>query len=211
MLSSVKMVTSEQALAGRDEPIVITDAHLLYGNDLTVVPAGCDVAYFGMGCFWGAEKSFWPLDGVVTTAVGYQGGFTKNPTYKEVCSGQTGHTEIVKVVFDPTRISFSTLVAHMLEHHDPTQGFRQGADVGTQYRSAIYCMSDEQIQIAHEVASTYQTALSANGYGNITTEIKAAGPFYLAEDYHQQYLIANPNGYCGLGGTGVSCPVGLAF
>jgi len=169
------------------------------------------VAYFGLGCFWGAERKFFETPGVINTAVGYQGGFTPNPTYREVCTGQTGHTEVVKVVFDPAVVSYEQLIAVFFENHDPTQGYRQGADVGTQYRSAIYTTSPEQATTAAAVTERYQQQLHASGYGEITTEIAPAGPFYFAEDYHQQYLIANPNGYCGIGGTGVSCPVGLGL
>jgi len=205
------MVLPADALPGRDEAIVITQPHLTLGTNLHDEPAGAHVAYFGLGCFWGAERKFFEAPGVINTAVGYQGGFTPNPTYREVCTGQTGHTEVVKVVFDPAVVSYEQLIAVFFENHDPTQGYRQGADVGTQYRSAIYTTSPEQATTAAAVTERYQQQLHASGYGEITTEIAPAGPFYFAEDYHQQYLIANPNGYCGIGGTGVSCPVGLGL
>ncbi len=204
------MVSAADALAGRSEAIVVDRPHLVLGTSLTDAPAGSEVAYVAMGCFWGAERSFYRLEGVISTAVGYQGGFTPNPTYREVCTGLTGHAEAVKVVFDPNRLSYSDVVAHFFENHDPTQGNRQGADVGTQYRSAIYVTSDAQGDVARSVAATYAERLREAGYGPLTTEIASAGPFYLAEEYHQQYLEANPQGYCGLGGTGVSCPVGVA-
>ncbi len=162
-----------------------------------------------MGCFWGAERSFYRMSGVVFTAVGYQGGYTLNPTYREVCSGATGHAETVQVVYDATVVTYSALVRHFFEQHDPTQGNRQGADVGTQYRSAIFTLNADQQTIASQIAQRYDAELRAAGFGPITTEIAPAGPFFLAEEYHQQYLEANPNGYCGIGGTGVSCPVGL--
>ncbi len=205
------MVLPADALPGRDEAIVITQPHLTLGTNIHDEPAGAHVAYFGLGCFWGAERKFFETPGVINTAVGYQGGFTPNPTYREVCTGQTGHTEVVKVVFDPAVVSYEQLIAVFFENHDPTQGYRQGADVGTQYRSAIYTTSPEQATTAAAVTERYQQQLHASGYGEITTEIAPAGPFYFAEDYHQQYLIANPNGYCGIGGTGVSCPVGLGL
>jgi peptide-methionine (S)-S-oxide reductase len=205
------MVAPTDALPGRPTPLVVNQPHLTLGRELTDVPANCDVAYFGMGCFWGAERVFYRLPGVWVTAVGYQGGYTPNPTYQEVCTGQTGHTEIVKVVFDPAVISYETLVRTFFENHDPTQGYRQGADIGTQYRSAIYTTTPEQVAVASAVRDSYAAALRDRGYDAITTEIAPAGPFYLAEDYHQQYLEANPNGYCGIGGTGVSCPVGLSL
>ncbi len=204
------MVSAADALAGRSEAIVVDRSHLVLGTSLTDAPAGSEVAYVAMGCFWGAERSFYRLEGVISTAVGYQGGFTPNPTYQEVCTGLTGHAEAVKVVFDPHRLSYADVVAHFFENHDPTQGNRQGADVGTQYRSAIYVTSDAQGDVARRVAATYAERLREAGYGPLTTEIAPAGPFYFAEEYHQQYLEANPHGYCGLGGTGVSCPVGVA-
>lgn len=204
------MVSAADALAGRNEAIVVGRPHLVLGTSLTDTPAGSEVAYVAMGCFWGAERSLYRLDGVISTAVGYQGGFTPNPTYEEVCTGLTGHAETVRVVFDPQRLSYADVVAHFFENHDPTQGNRQGADVGTQYRSAIYYTSDAQGEVARRVAAIYSERLREAGYGPLTTEIAPAGAFYLAEEYHQQYLEANPNGYCGLGGTGVSCPVGVA-
>ena len=173
-------------------------------------PEGSETAYVAMGCFWGAERKFFQLPGVLNTVVGYQGGYTPNPSYEEVCTGKTGHAEVVKVVFDPSQVSYQEILKCFYENHNPTEGFRQGADIGTQYRSAIYFTSEAQEQIAREVTATYQATLNAAGYKTITTEIAPAGPFYMAEEYHQQYLVANPNGYCGLGGTGVSCPVGLA-
>lgn len=183
--------------------------HVLHTPLVAPFPAGTETAMFGMGCFWGAERVFWQLDGVVTTAVGYAGGSTPNPTYEEVCSGRTGHAEVVLVVFDPARISYPELLRAFWEHHDPTQGMRQGNDAGTQYRSAIYSFSDVQQASAERSRDAYQAVLARSGFGPITTEIVPAGPFYYAEDYHQQYLSKVPNGYCGLGGTGVSCPIGL--
>jgi peptide-methionine (S)-S-oxide reductase len=204
------MVQPDRALPGREEAMVLTAPHLVLGTKLTPpFPAGLEQAVFGMGCFWGAERTFWTLPGVYTTAVGYAGGSTPNPTYHEVCSGRTGHTEAVLVVFDPAVISYETLLGVFFEGHDPTQGMRQGNDVGTQYRSAIYTTSPEQAATASAVAGRFAQSLSDAGYGSITTEVAPAGPFYYAEPYHQQYLEANPGGYCGLGGTGVSCPVGL--
>jgi len=205
------MVAPEQALPGRDTTLVVTQPHLTFGSALTDEPAGSEVAYVGMGCFWGAERKFFQTPGVVNTVVGYQGGYTPNPTYQETCTGLTGHTEVVKVVFDPTVISYAQILGVFFENHDPTQGYRQGGDIGTQYRSAIYTTSPQQAEMALAVREVYQAQLDASGYGAITTEIAPAGPFYIAEDYHQQYLIANPNGYCGIGGTGVSCPIGLAL
>jgi peptide-methionine (S)-S-oxide reductase len=204
------MVQPDRTLPGREEAMVLTAPHLVLGTKLTPpFPAGLEQAVFGMGCFWGAERTFWTLPGVYTTAVGYAGGSTPNPTYHEVCSGRTGHTEAVLVVFDPAVISYETLLGVFFEGHDPTQGMRQGNDVGTQYRSAIYTTSPEQAATASAVAGRFAQSLSDAGYGSITTEVAPAGPFYYAEPYHQQYLEANPGGYCGLGGTGVSCPVGL--
>ena len=204
------MVQETDALAGRDEAIVVSRLHLTLATSMfEPYPEQMRVAYFAMGCFWGAERKFFELPGVYVTAVGYQGGFTKNPTYQEVCSGRTGHTETVKVVFDPLVISYEELLACFFESHDPTQGFRQGADMGTQYRSAIFTTSDEQDRTAREYAANYEQRLRAVGLGALTTEIVAAPMFYVAEEYHQQYLVANPNGYCGIGGTGVSCPIGL--
>jgi peptide-methionine (S)-S-oxide reductase len=205
------MVQGDKALPGREEAMELSAPHLVLGTALTPpFPDGMEQAIFGMGCFWGAERTFWTLPGVYTTAVGYAGGITPNPTYHEVCSGRTGHTEAVLVVFDPSVISYEKLVGVFFEGHDPTQGMRQGNDVGTQYRSAIYTTSPAQAATAALVAASFGQTLKEAGYGPITTEIAEAGPFYYAEPYHQQYLKANPGGYCGLGGTGVSCPVGLA-
>jgi len=199
-----EMPTADQALPGRGSAMQIAPDHFVNGNSmLPPFPDGMAHLYFGLGCFWGAERCFWQQPGVYTTAVGYAGGFTPNPTYEEVCSGSTGHNEVVLVVFDPGVISLSKLLTVFWESHDPTQGMRQGNDSGTQYRSGIYATSDEQLSVAEESGGTYQSALSSAGYGAITTEIVAAGPFYYAEDYHQQYLAKNPGGYCGLGGTGV--------
>ena len=204
------MVPPERALAGRDTPLVVGRPHLVSATALDgVVPDATRTAFVAMGCFWGAERAFYEWSGVVSTAVGYQGGVTPNPTYEEVCTGRTGHAETVRVTFDPSRIYFGDVVRRFFESHDPTQGYRQGADVGTQYRSAIFWLDEQQAAIAAAVRDTYQRVLDERGYGPITTEITAAGPFYLAEEYHQQYLVANPRGYCGLGGTGISCPVGL--
>jgi len=204
---SLELPTKEQALPGRTAKMPVPEKHYVNGNKLTPpFPAGMEVAYFGLGCFWGAERVFWQLPGVYTTAVGYAGGETPNATYEEVCSGRTGHTEAVLVVFDPKRISYQQLLKTFWESHDPTQGMRQGNDVGTQYRSAIYWTTPEQKQLAEASRATYEPALKSARYGAITTEIREAPPFYYAEDYHQQYLAKNPHGYCGLGGTGVSCP-----
>jgi len=206
-----EMPTAEQALAGRTDPIPVPAAHYVNGHPLEgPFGAGLETAVFALGCFWGAERAFWQTDGVFTTAVGYAGGFTPNPTYQEVCSGRTGHTEVVLVVFDPAVVSYEELLRVFWEHHDPTQGMRQGNDVGTQYRSAIYTYSDEQQAAAERSRDRYDEVLRDAHFDAITTEIRPAGPFYYAEDYHQQYLAKNPGGYCGLGGTGVSCPVGLA-
>jgi len=198
----------DEALPGRDTPVPVTNRHLVLGNALLPpFPDGYAQAQFALGCFWGAERKFWQLDGVWTTAVGYVGGSTPNPSYEEVCSGMTGHTEAVLVVWDPARISYEDLLKVFWELHDPTQGMRQGNDVGTQYRSGLYCSDEAQLKLARASREAYAQALAAAGKpAAITTEIAAAGPFYYAEDYHQQYLAKNPNGYCGLGGTGVSCP-----
>jgi peptide-methionine (S)-S-oxide reductase len=205
-----QMVDTERALPGRAEAMVVTAPHLVLGTKITPpFPEGMEQAIFGMGCFWGAEKAFWTMPGVYTTAVGYAGGVTPNPTYQEVCSGRTGHTEAVLVVFDPAVTTYETLLSAFFEGHDPTQGMRQGNDVGTQYRSAIYTTTPEQAETAAKVATRFEQSLNEARYGDITTEIAPAGAFYYAEPYHQQYLEANPGGYCGLGGTGVSCPVGL--
>jgi peptide-methionine (S)-S-oxide reductase len=200
----------EQALPGRPEPMPVPETHFVNGHRLTPpFPDGMETAVFGMGCFWGAERKFWESPGVYSTAVGYAGGTTPNPTYREVCSGMTGHTEVVLVVFDPKLTSYDGLLKLFWENHDPTQGMRQGNDVGTQYRSAIYTFSPEQRRAAELSRDAYQQQLDAAGYGPITTEILDAPPFYYAEDYHQQYLEKNPGGYCGIGGTGVTCPVGV--
>ena len=198
-----------EALRGRQEPIPTADAHFVNGRPLKNFPEHLDKAMFGMGCFWGVERMFWSLPGVWVTAVGYAGGQTPNATYQEVCSGGTGHNEVVLIAFDPAEISYDALLKVFWEGHDPTQGMRQGNDVGTQYRSGVYTFGEDQ-QVAAEAARTeYQARLSEAGYGPITTEILAAPPFYYAEDYHQQYLAKNPSGYCGVGGTGVSCPIGV--
>jgi peptide-methionine (S)-S-oxide reductase len=205
------MIPQDQALKGRSTAITIGRPHLVFGTSMeTEVGESFDTAYVAMGCFWGAERKFWELAGVVVTSVGYQGGFTPNPTYEEVCTGKTGHAEVVKVVFDPKQISYEAILQCFFENHNPTEGFRQGNDIGTQYRSAIYTVGDNQAASAESVVASYGERLRAAGYGVITTELTSAGPFYLAEEYHQQYLIANPNGYCGLGSTGVACPVGLS-
>ena len=203
--------TAEEALPGRSESMLVPDKHYVNGNPLKPpYPNGLEMAMFGMGCFWGAERKFWQLDGVFTTAVGYAAGSTPNPTYQEVCSGMTGHNEVVLVVFDPKVISYETLLKVFWENHNPTQGMRQGNDAGTQYRSGIYAYSQNQKQLALASRDTYQQALNKAGYGQITTEILDAPEFYYAEGYHQQYLAKNPGGYCGLGGTNVACPVGIA-
>jgi peptide-methionine (S)-S-oxide reductase len=205
-----EMVTPERALPGRNEAMQVTASHQVLGTKLTPpFPDGLEQAVFGMGCFWGAERKFWTLPGVYTTAVGYAGGLTPNPTYQEVCKGRTGQAEVVLVVFDPEMITYEQLLGVFFEGHNPTQGMRQGNDVGSQYRSAVYTTTPEQADTVERVAKRFQESLSAAGYGDITTEIAPAGAFYYAEPYHQQYLEANPGGYCGLGGTGVSCPVGL--
>ena len=198
------------AIEDRSEPVEVSGRHFV--NQSSYLPPfspGSEVAYFAMGCFWGAERVFWRLDGVLSTAVGYQGGYTAHPTYSDVCTGRTGHTEAVLVVFDPDRISYEQLLRAFWEEHDPTQGMRQGNDVGTQYRSAVYWTTDQQASTAKTSRDLYQERISDRGFGPITTELGPAGPFYYAEEYHQQYLAKNPNGYCGLAGTGVSCPVGL--
>ena len=203
--------TADSALPGRNEPMPVPDSHHVNGNPLRgPFPAGMQLALFGMGCFWGVERRFWQLPGVYSTAAGYAAGLTPNPTYQEVCSGQTGHNEVVQVVFDPAVISYRDLLVQFWEGHDPTQGMRQGNDLGTQYRSGIYIYDEAQSAAAQASREVFQTALNERGYGEITTEIIPAPPFYFAEDYHQQYLAKNPGGYCGLGGTGVSCPAGLA-
>ncbi|HXY95035.1 MAG TPA: peptide-methionine (S)-S-oxide reductase MsrA [Acidimicrobiia bacterium] len=206
-----EMPSAEDALRGRDEEMPVPAAHFVNGHPLRPpFPDGLEQAMFGMGCFWGAERVFWQAEGVYTTAVGYAAGFTPNPTYQEVCSGRTGHGEVVLVVFDPKVISYDALLKLFWENHDPTQGMRQGNDIGTQYRSGIYTFSDAQLEAAKRSRDMYQEVLRRAGFGDITTEIRPAGTFYYAEDYHQQYLAKNPGGYCGLGGTGLSCPIGLA-
>jgi peptide-methionine (S)-S-oxide reductase len=201
---------AEEALPGRSQRMPVPRAHFVNGAPLEPpFPTGLELALFGMGCFWGAERKFWELPGVFSTSVGYAGGHTPNPTYREVCSGQTGHTEVVRVVFDPRRVSYETLLRAFWEDHDPTQGMRQGNDVGTQYRSAIYWYGDDQRRAAEASREAYQKSLAAAGHGAITTELREAPEFYYAEDYHQQYLAKNPGGYCGIGGTGVACPAGL--
>jgi peptide-methionine (S)-S-oxide reductase len=205
-----EMVTPENALAGRDAPMQVPERHDVLGTPLQPpFPEGMQQLVVGMGCFWGAERVFWQADGVYTTAVGYAGGYTPNPTYEEVCSGRTGHTEVVLVVFDPAVLPLERVLRLSWENHDPTQGMRQGNDMGTQYRSAIYWANDAQRATAEASREMFQVELARAGYGEITTEIAEAGPFYYAEPYHQQYLAKNPNGYCGLGGTGVSCPIPL--
>jgi peptide-methionine (S)-S-oxide reductase len=201
------MPRPDEALKGREAALPVADRHAVNGTPLAApFPAGLEQAMFGLGCFWGAERKFWQTPGVYTTAVGYAGGYTKNPTYEEVCSGRTGHNEVVLVVFDPRNVTYEELLKRFWEAHDPTQGMRQGNDVGTQYRSAIYVFSDEQRQAAERTRASYEAALKAQGYRPITTEIVEAPAFYYAEDDHQQYLAKNPGGYCGLGGTGVRCP-----
>jgi peptide-methionine (S)-S-oxide reductase len=207
---STTMVRPEDALPGRDEAMPVPARHEVLGTPIAPpFPDGLEQAIVGMGCFWGAERVFWQAPGVYTTAVGYAGGYTENPTYEEVCSGRTGHTEAVLVVFDPAQTSYDEILRLFWENHDPTQGMRQGNDAGTQYRSAIYATTDAQRAAAEASRPVFQSELERAGYGEITTEIAPAGQFYYAEPYHQQYLAKNPNGYCGLGGTGVSCPVGV--
>ena len=205
-----QMVEPGDALAGRDETMPVPARHDVLGTPIAPpFPDGLETAIVGMGCFWGAERVFWQAPGVYTTAVGYAGGYTKNPTYEEVCSGRTGHAEVVLVVFDPAKTSYDEILRLFWENHDPTQGMRQGNDVGTQYRSVILTTTPAQREAAERSRAMFQQALSAEGYGRISTEIEDSGDFYYAEPYHQQYLAKNPNGYCGLGGTGVSCPIGV--
>jgi peptide-methionine (S)-S-oxide reductase len=207
---TLELPTQETALPGRAHPIPTAQTHFINGHPLKgPYPAGLETAVFAMGCFWGEEKKFWDLPGVWVTAVGYVSGLTPNPTYEEVCSGRTGHTEAVLVVYDPKVITYAALLKVFWESHDPTQGMRQGNDIGTQYRSGIYPENDAQAAAAEASKEAYQQALSAKGFGKITTEIVPAGEFYFAEDYHQQYLAKNPAGYCGIGGTGVTCPIGV--
>lgn len=204
------MPSPDAALPGRSETMPVPDKHYVNGNSLTPpFPEGMEMALFGLGCFWGAERKFWQQDGVYSTSVGYAAGYTPNPTYQEVCSGRTGHNEVVRVVYDPNVISYEQLLKVFWESHNPTQGMRQGNDVGTQYRSGIYVYSDEQRKLAEASKQMYQDALKKAGYGEITTEILDAPEYYYAEEYHQQYLAKNPGGYCGLGGTSVACPVGV--
>ena len=208
MARTTTLPAREQALPGRSQAIPTAKTHFVNGENIhPPFAAGLQEAQFGLGCFWGAERKFWQLPGVVTTAVGYGGGITPNPTYEEVCSGATAHTELVRVIFDPKRVSYQDLLRVFFEAHDPTQGMRQGGDVGTQYRSAIYTTSAEQKAQAEAARDAYSAKLKQAGYGAITTDIEEAGPFYYAEDYHQQYLAKNPRGYCGIGGTGVTCPI----
>lgn len=202
----IELPSADEALPGRDTPMPVTTRHHVNGNPLTPpFPDSLEVADFGLGCFWGAERKFWQTPGVWVTMVGYQGGHTPNPTYEEVCSGRTGHTEAVRVVYDPAKVRYEDLLRVFWEAHDPTQGMRQGNDVGTQYRSAIYTHSEAQRQAAEASREAYQARLRQAGFGPVTTELREAPPFYYAEDYHQQYLSKNPGGYCGLGGTGVTC------
>ena len=205
-MKKLQLPESSEALPGRKEPMAVENRHFVNGNPIQPpFPAGMEQVLFGLGCFWGAERRFWQQDGVYTTAVGYAGGLTPNPTYEEVCTGMTGHAEVVLVVFDPKRIPFDRLLEVFWESHDPTQGMRQGNDVGTQYRSTIYWFGNAQKEAAEATRAAYQQRLAAAGYHGITTEVLPAPAFYYAEDYHQQYLARNPGGYCGLGGTGVSC------
>jgi peptide-methionine (S)-S-oxide reductase len=204
-----RMISPDEALPGRAEALATAERHYVFGTPLKgPYPAGLETAVFALGCYWGAERKFWQVPGVWVTAVGNAGGFSPNPTYEEVCSGMTGHAESVLVVYDPSKVSYEELLKVFFESHDPTQGLRQGNDVGSQYRSAIYWTSPAQRDAALAAKAMYETALAAKGYGPVTTEIAEAGPFYFAETYHQQYLAKNPAGYCGLGGTGVSCPIG---
>jgi peptide-methionine (S)-S-oxide reductase len=208
--SKLRLPSPDEALPGRSEKMPVPHQHFVNGAPLEPpFPEGLEIADFALGCFWGAERKFWQQPGVFTTAVGYQGGHTPNPTYREVCSGQTGHAEVVRVVYDPKVVSFEKLLRVFWESHDPTQGMRQGNDTGTQYRSAIYWHSAAQREAAEASRAAYQAELTRAGYGTITTEIREAPAFYYGEDYHQQYLAKNPDGYCGLGGTGVSCPIGV--
>jgi peptide-methionine (S)-S-oxide reductase len=210
-LDKLTLVDPADALPGREVAMPVPERHDVLGTPIAPpFPSGLERAVVGMGCFWGAERVFWQAPGVFTTAVGYAGGYTTNPTYEEVCSGRTGHAEVVLAVFDPAATSFEEMLRLFWENHDPTQGMRQGNDLGTQYRSAVYCADESQRAAAEASRERYGTALDRAGHGAITTEIAATGPFYYAEPYHQQYLAKNPNGYCGLGGTGVACPVGIA-
>ncbi|MBW8485074.1 peptide-methionine (S)-S-oxide reductase MsrA [Actinomadura parmotrematis] len=209
--AKTKMVSPDKALPGRSQAIPVPERHVVLDTPLAPpYPAGTEIAEFALGCFWGAERKFWETPGVYSTSVGYEGGHTPNPTYEEVCSGLTGHTETVRVVYDPAKVSYADLLKVFWESHDPTQGMRQGNDVGTQYRSAIFTHSAAQAKEADASRAAYQKVLDGAGYGPVTTEITEAPEFYFAEDYHQQYLYKNPGGYCGIGGTGLSCPVGVA-
>ena len=205
--SKVKMVAPEDALRGRSEALEVPDTHFVTGQPMKPPFEGLSLAMFAMGCFWGAERKFWQLEGVLSTQVGYAGGFTPNPTYREVCSGGTGHTEVVRVAFDPAKVGYEAVLRTFWENHDPTQGMRQGNDIGTQYRSALYWYGDEQERVARTSQELFQAALARAGYGKITTELGPAPEFYYAEDYHQQYLAKNPGGYCGIGGCNVDLPV----
>ncbi|MEZ4407349.1 MAG: peptide-methionine (S)-S-oxide reductase MsrA [Polyangiales bacterium] len=205
----LRMPTAAEALPGRADEMPVAERHAVLGTPMKGAPEGAEVAMFGLGCFWGAERKFWKVPGVISTAVGYAAGLTPNPTYREVCSGLTGHNEVVRVVFDPKRVSYEELLKVFWENHDPTQGMRQGNDIGTQYRSGIYVYGPAQREAAERTKSAYQEALTRAGHGAITTEVLDAPTFFYAEDYHQQYLEKNPDGYCGLGGTGVGCPVGV--
>ena len=205
----IRMPSKEEALPGRADKMPVAAQHVVLGTSMESFPEGSQGAMFGMGCFWGVERKFWKLPGVISTQVGYAGGYTPNPTYREVCTGMTGHNEVVRVIYDPQKISYDDLLKVFWENHDPTQGMRQGNDVGTQYRSGIYTYDAEQRAAAERSKEVYQAKLREAGYGPITTEIVDAPPFYYAEDYHQQYLHKNPGGYCGVGGTGVSCPIGV--
>ncbi|PZO16080.1 MAG: peptide-methionine (S)-S-oxide reductase [Leptolyngbya foveolarum] len=202
--------TAADALPGRDKEMSVPEKHYVNGNKLQDFPAGTELAMFGLGCFWGAERKFWQIDGVYSTAVGYAAGSTLNPTYREVCSGMTGHNEVVLVAYDPKQVSYEELLKVFWESHNPTQGMQQGNDAGTQYRSGIYTYSEAQMKAAQQSKEMYQKPLNESGYGDITTEVLSAPEFYYAEEYHQQYLAKNPGGYCGLGGTNVSCPIGVA-
>ena len=208
-MGSLRMPNPNEVLPGREAKMSVAKTHVVTGNPMDAAFEGMEMAMFGLGCFWGAERKFWQVEGVHSTAAGYAAGSTPNPTYQEVCSGATGHNEVVRVVFDPTKVSFETLLKTFWENHNPTQGMRQGNDQGTQYRSGIYCFSDAQLELAKSSKEVFQKNLSEAGFGTITTEVIEASEFYFAEDYHQQYLHKNPSGYCGIGGMGVSCPIGL--
>ncbi|MBT6178570.1 MAG: peptide-methionine (S)-S-oxide reductase MsrA [Deltaproteobacteria bacterium] len=208
-MGSLRMPNPDEILPGREAKMGVAQTHVVTGNPMDAAFEGMEMAMFGLGCFWGAERKFWQVEGVHSTAAGYAAGSTPNPTYQEVCSGATGHNEVVRVVFDPTKVSFETLLKTFWENHNPTQGMRQGNDQGTQYRSGIYCFSDAQLELAKSSKEVFQKNLTEAGFGTITTEVIEAPEFYFAEDYHQQYLQKNPSGYCGIGGMGVTCPIGL--